>query len=548
MKVKLQSLLGIAFLLLSSCSNELDVQNLDDVSYITCVADNFIYEDDAQTRSAANVSNPASIAFQWSADDVVGIFPNKGTQISFPMTDGAGASSATFDGGGWALKNGAAYYAYYPYNWKYCESENFKNRIPYTYIGQNAVYEDNNGVVNFGAYDYMYTSASTPAYGSVNFAFHHIGALARMEITYPTTATFTRLVITASENIFPVRGSFDLTAETFALNSSELVSSIEINLENLAGTEDEKKVVYFMLPPVDCRGQASLKVTVIDSDSNEYTDNLDKKNIEAGKAYSWEFNNSDNLAYYFNPEFAKVLEDKGYIPDANNIFAEDIVNITNIDVSNCNLTSLQGIEYFRALETLYCSRNQLTSLDMSKNTALEYIACRSNQLASLDVSKNTALEYLNCNYNQLTSLDVSMNTALKKLHCSYNQLTSLVMSYNTALETLNCTKNQFTSLDVSMNTALKTFYCDNNQLASLDVSKNTALDMLECCYNQLTSLDVSKNTALEYFRCDYNIGVDGMFIVKAWFDNTSILYGFTIGSWSYNDGYTVTIEYQKVTE
>jgi len=103
---------------------------------------------------------------------------------------------------------------------------------------------------------------------------------------------------------------------------------------------------------------------------------------------------------------------------------------------------------------------------------------------------------LECYGNELTSLDVSKNTALTKLLCGGNQLTSLDVSKNTALTELQCGNNQLTSLDVSKNTALTELWCGNNQLTSLDVSKNTALAKLWCEKNQLTSLDVSKNASL----------------------------------------------------
>ena len=45
--------------------------------------------------------------------------------------------------------------------------------------------------------------------------------------------------------------------------------------------------------------------------------------------------------------------------------------------------------------------------------------CHNNQLTTLDVSKNTALTRLRCHNNQLTSLDVS-NTDMKYLYCSVN--------------------------------------------------------------------------------------------------------------------------------
>ena len=182
----------------------------------------------------------------------------------------------------------------------------------------------------------------------------------------------------------------------------------------------------------------------------------------------------------------------------------EIAAVEEIDCYNKGISNLKGIEYFTALRSLNCGYNQLTALDVSKNTTLTKLYCKNNQLTVLDVSKNTALTYLRCNRNQLTSLDVSKNTALTKLYCSTNQLTSLDVSKNTALTKLDCYNNQLTSLDVSKNTALAGLNCGYNQLTALDVSKNTALTGLGCAGNQLTALDVSKNTALTELDCDKN--------------------------------------------
>ena len=209
----------------------------------------------------------------------------------------------------------------------------------------------------------------------------------------------------------------------------------------------------------------------------------------------------------------------GIISDAT------LASITNINTSYKNISSLQGIEYFTELTELVCRNNNLTSLDLSKNTKLTYLNCESNQLisldvskntnltellcyrnqlTSLDVSKNTVLTQLNCSYNQLTSLDVSKNAELKYLYCNYNQLTSLDVSKNTKLTDLNCCKNQLTSIDVSKNTELTWLIIEHNQFTSLDVSKNTKLLYLSCSDNQLTSLDVSKNIALTRLYCNAN--------------------------------------------
>ena len=217
----------------------------------------------------------------------------------------------------------------------------------------------------------------------------------------------------------------------------------------------------------------------------------------------------------FDPGFAQKLQELGHISDAENITSADmekIAAITELDVSGTyenenpgTLTSLQGIEYFESLTELVCYYNQLTSLDVSANTALTVLDCSSNSLTSLDVSANTALTELWCGYNQLTSLDVSANTALTTLWCYYNQL------------------------------------------ESLDVSANTALMVLECDDNQLTSLDVSANTALTFLECEDNPG-DGVstFPVTAWFDNDTKPDNLEIyqEQWTYG-GKTITIEFQK---
>jgi len=182
----------------------------------------------------------------------------------------------------------------------------------------------------------------------------------------------------------------------------------------------------------------------------------------------------------------------------------EIAAVEEIDCYDKGISNLKGIEYFTALRSLSCGRNQLTALDVSKNTALTYLHCSYNQLTSLDVSKNTALTKLYCYNNQLTSLDVSKNTALTYLDCWGNSLTKLDVSKNTALTYLDCGYNQLTALDVSKNTELTYLSCSYNQLTTLDVSKNTALTDLLCHNNQLTTLDVSKNTALTRLRCHNN--------------------------------------------
>ena len=89
-------------------------------------------------------------------------------------------------------------------------------------------------------------------------------------------------------------------------------------------------------------------------------------------------------------------------------------------------------------------------------------------------------------------------------NCSDLNITSLDLSKNTALVALLCSNNALTSLDLSKNTKLVELYCKRNKITSLDVSNCSALTFLECSLNHLTSLDLSKNTALNDLRCGGN--------------------------------------------
>ncbi len=77
---------------------------------------------------------------------------------------------------------------------------------------------------------------------------------------------------------------------------------------------------------------------------------------------------------------------------------------------------------------LDCSNNELTALDVSKNTGLKSLYCRNNQLTTLDVSKNTALRIFWPDINQLTLLDISKNSKLNTLFCGANQLSGFAIN------------------------------------------------------------------------------------------------------------------------
>lgn len=154
---------------------------------------------------------------------------------------------------------------------------------------------------------------------------------------------------------------------------------------------------------------------------------------------------------------------------------EELASITAMDLSRRDIQSLEGIEYFTALESLNVSNNRLTSLDVSKNSRLRSLYCATNALTSLNVSGCPELVDLNCERNRLTELDLSRNTKLVQLYCRHNSLTQLDVSRNLELVFIETFDNSLTSFDCSMLKKLEFLHIDYNRLTTLNMSGNPAL-------------------------------------------------------------------------
>lgn len=176
---------------------------------------------------------------------------------------------------------------------------------------------------------------------------------------------------------------------------------------------------------------------------------------------------------------------------------EEIRSTTKLAIDYDYIESLKGIEFFTALETLWCNDNELTELDLSRNTKLKFLDCSYNHLTKLNISNNTALIYLDCYGNNLTELDVTKNTALVQLDFDFNKLTSIDLSKNLWLEELYCADNELTKLDVSANTKLILIQCYNNKIAGQSMD-----DLIGCLPHNDTP------TYYEFGVIDYSNGVE----------------------------------------
>ena len=290
----------------------------------------------------------------------------------------------------------------------------------------------------------------------------------------------TGAVYAAEETEVTTEADTEAEASTEETDTEAVATTEEATEE--AGTEDKDARIHVLLEEED-------------TEADENTEMIAEEAVTATGDIKLD------AAHFPDANFQKYLSENVDTNKDGSLSAAERDAVTELNVQNARIKSLNGIQYFTQLVTLRCYNNQLTKLDVSKNTQLKYLWCYNNQLTELDVSKNIQLAAVVCWNNQLTKLDVSKNMQMTILYCYNNQLKSLDVSKNAKLMSLHCDNNQLTKLDVSKNAQLEILHCDNNQLTKLDVSKNVQLEILHCGNNQLTNMDISKNTKLQTFEC-----------------------------------------------
>ena len=84
-----------------------------------------------------------------------------------------------------------------------------------------------------------------------------------------------------------------------------------------------------------------------------------------------------NSTNFQSPAFLSAVS--AFDMDENGCLSNaEIAGITTLDVPSSGIDSLDGIQYLTALQSLDCSGNDLTSVDLSSNTALTTLVCSNN--------------------------------------------------------------------------------------------------------------------------------------------------------------------------
>ncbi len=275
----------------------------------------------------------------------------------------------------------------------------------------------------------------------------------------------------------------------------------------------------------------------------------------------------NEMAYTQIPDanFEAALYNLGY----DNYLGDDKVptslinTVTSLNIRLENITDLTGIEDFTVLEELYADNNDLTTVDVSSNTALkELIVYNNANLSSFtvadpsiitritlsdcnlsgdyDFSTYTSLTSFSVQNNNLTGLNVKNgnNTNFTYFDARGNSSLTCILVDDAAWSTTNWTQNggatysstfcEYTAIpDANFEAALEALGYDDisndgqvptpliEVVTGLDVSSQsisditgiagfTALVDLDVNDNTLTSLDLSNNENLETVNFDNN--------------------------------------------
>jgi len=230
--------------------------------------------------SRMNIVVGSGVKYNWTNTDSIGIFPDDGYQVAFPLKTTGESSSATFTGGGWALKAGTTYAAYYPFEYNNRRSDS----IPVSYLGQKQIGNNSTGLAD--KYNYMYAIGDKTGDNALTFKMLRLGRFIILKFAVPEPTTLSSVKLTAPEDVFITQGYFNLWDNPHIIEPLQTSNSLTIDLEDVKTTEaDEEVTVYFFMPPVDLSGK-TLALEVTDENNVKFQYTVVGKDMTDSKAYA----------------------------------------------------------------------------------------------------------------------------------------------------------------------------------------------------------------------------------------------------------------------
>lgn len=395
--------------LMVSCVDEPGVLQEVDITSICCTIPKIDVEEDFATGKLdtliATKATFSGANFLWSEGDKIGIVPSSGAQIYFEVNDGAGTSSATFQGGDWALKSTGTFYAYYPlYNDVFLS----KDHVLVSYTRQTQSGNDNN--LHTGNYWTLYTEGTTAVGNNLNFSFNHLTAFFKTYVTVPA-GTYTKIAFTAPSEVFIKDGYFDLSAETPTIVGTTFTNELSLDLQNVTFTEETELTGYLVVAPINIAG-IPITVTVYKEGEPAYEYTLTKANpMAAAKTYAFRATSLTQLA--------------SSATQANELFASGATSVTITEPLTENATIVlpnTSEDVTLTLPTTESTASLTISYDPGAASYPSTLSFTGPEGADLDIqTPNSTVTVNGVAYDQITSRTAA-NTCIIPVGVTVNNL------------------------------------------------------------------------------------------------------------------------------
>lgn len=557
-------LVVLPLVLMASCQNE-DIENVNSTgsgekATLHCIMGSY---NAPQSRAQVELNNKdvSQETFVWNANDSFTLYNTENPAVSSVFTiadyreDEELSASANFVGEG-TFENGTQVMAIYPAQESNVIGADNVMTLTLPDVSMNGN-SDEDWKNYMSQHMFMYANA-VMADVNTDLIFNHLCAMARVSYTNATDVeqNISNITLNGDGDYFGTEIKFGLADNAITASAVSSSVGLEFNSDVVIASGETVNFYILFFPGVEA-SNGTLTIQMNGQEVKMSLSDMTTKAFEAGKRY-W-FNimetKTEGLVWkkdvvsegvIANLPLIRILEDSystdmfvkdenGFVQVANNEKA--IEEITSLYLRDADIENLDGIEYFKNLESLNVADLGLRTLDVSFFPQLKRLECFGNNLTELDLKANTDLEYLRCNNNELSVLDVSGNAALKELYCANNVLGSIDVQNNLNLKVLDCDNTSISELNVMNNQNLTELYCGKNLFEELNVSGNSKLQILNLAWAKygggsassdypssfitsldlsnnpelvnlnignaklLTSLDVSKNTKLQYVDC-----------------------------------------------
>ncbi len=173
----------------------------------------------------------------------------------------------------------------------------------------------------------------------------------------------------------------------------------------------------------------------------------------------------------------------------------------NLYLSDRKLKGKINLSGCKALESLRCSKNQISEINVSNCPLLNYIDATNVGLKSINLEGCLSINRLSVPYNPLTDIDIAWSSTISELQVHDCNLTTIDLERCEWLSTVGVNNNRLRDINIPRRGHLRLFFCYSNELSTLDLSNTPLLQLLNCGENNLTELNVKGCPRLHALYC-----------------------------------------------